>query len=54
MEYILSQFYAIIKPLWNVKVQKMCQILCVKKVPFCKSGHIFSDHSVICTSDLLQ
>jgi len=30
--------------LWISKVQKMGQILCVKKVPFHKSGHIFCKH----------
>ena len=30
-----------IHKLQSLKVEKMGQILCVKKVPFCKSGHIF-------------
>ena len=34
------QIYAMNKKLWSLKVQKMGQILCVKKEPFRKSGHI--------------
>ena len=30
-----------IKKLQSLKVEKMGQILCVKKVPFRKSGHIW-------------
>ena len=33
------QLYAVEK-LQSFEVQKMGQILCAKKVPFCKSGHI--------------
>ena len=32
--------HTMIKTFQNFKVQKMGQILCVKKVPFRKSGHI--------------
>ena len=31
-----------VKKLQNFKVQKMGQILCVEKVPFRKSGHIYT------------
>ena len=33
---------AVIQKLQSLKVEKMGQILCVKKVPFRKSGHICS------------
>ena len=33
---------AMIQKLQRLEVEKMGQILCVKKVPFRKSGHIFS------------
>ena len=36
-----KQLYAMIKKLRSFKVQKMGQILHVKKVPFRKSGHNF-------------
>ena len=31
--------FAVIQKLQSLKIEKMCQILCVKKVPFRKSGH---------------
>ena len=33
------------KKLWSFKAQKMGQILCVKKVPFHKSGYIYGLHA---------
>ena len=35
-----SYVLAMIQKLQSLKVEKTGQILCVKKVPFCKSGHI--------------
>ena len=37
-----KQVLAVIQKLQSLKVEKMGQILCVKKVPFCKSGHIYN------------
>ena len=34
-----SHMLAMIQTLQCLEVEKMCQILCVKKVPFRKSGH---------------
>ena len=50
-----KQLYAMIKKLRSFKVQKMGQILRVKKVPFCKSGHILRrspkcNNYVLCTA----
>ena len=36
---------AMIQKLQSLKVEKMGQILCVKKVPFCKSGHIYGNYT---------
>ena len=33
---------AMIQTLQGLKSEKVGQILCVKKVPFCKSGHIYA------------
>ena len=38
---------AMIQKLQSLKVEKMGQILCVKKVPFCKSGHIWRCDEVL-------
>ena len=46
---------AMIQKLQSLKVEKMGQILCVKKVPFCKSSHKYSSHKnlgLIISSDL--
>ena len=37
---------AMIQKLQSLKVEKMGQILCVKKVPFRKSGHIYENYSL--------
>ena len=35
-----SHMLAMIQKLQSLKVETIGHILCVKKVPFCKSGHI--------------
>ena len=38
-----------IQKLQSLKFEKMGQILCVKKVPFRKSGHKYFNNWVICS-----